>query len=56
MANVNSEDYGSLKKVGYSLLKMLIKLEESNAKLENENNRLKVSIIDLNDNLGVGSY
>lgn len=31
------------------------RLEEQNAKLENENNRLKVNIIDLNDTIGVGN-
>lgn len=36
--------------------KAINRLEDMNSKLENENNRLKLNIIDLNDSLGVGRF
>lgn len=53
--NGNSLDYQKLKSVSSLLTKSAHRLEEQNAKLENENNRLKVNIIDLNDTIGVAA-
>jgi hypothetical protein len=52
-SNLGNPDFNTLKQVRKSIIQTVKRLDEINGKLEKENNRLKLNIIDLNDALGV---